>query len=76
MREQGIVLEHHADAAQVGRLENDFLITEFDAAIIRADKPASTISNVVLPDPDGPRRVRNSPDVTSKLTFLSAWKSP
>ena len=39
-------------------------------------KPAIAINNVVLPDPDGPSNVRNSPALTSMLTLLRAKKSP
>src|SRR5262245_28073813 len=38
--------------------------------------PASTISSVVLPDPDGPRRVMNSPLAISRLTLSSAAVRP
>jgi hypothetical protein len=31
---------------------------------------------VVLPQPDGPSRVKNSPLSTAKLTFFTASKSP
>jgi len=39
-------------------------------------KPAMMRSKVVLPQPEGPRREKNSPFLISKLTSLSALKSP
>src|SRR6266496_5715140 len=39
-------------------------------------KPASTRSRVVLPQPEGPSRVRNSPERTSSVTSRRAWTSP
>jgi hypothetical protein len=38
--------------------------------------PAIAISNVVLPEPEGPNNVRNSPARTSMLTALSAKTRP
>src|SRR5215510_7367767 len=38
--------------------------------------PASTISSVVLPEPDGPSRVMNSPLAISRLTLSSAAVRP
>src|SRR4051794_18170630 len=38
--------------------------------------PASTISSVVLPDPEGPSSVRNSPLCTSRSTWSSATTLP
>jgi hypothetical protein len=39
-------------------------------------KPASTMSSVVLPDPEGPSRVMNSPLAISRLTLSRAVKVP
>ena len=39
-------------------------------------KPAIAINNVVLPEPDGPSRVRNSPLFISRSTESSAYRSP
>src|SRR5579864_4729079 len=39
-------------------------------------RPANRRSNVVLPDPEGPSRARNSPLLTSTLTWLSAGNRP
>ncbi len=39
-------------------------------------KPASTISSVVLPEPEGPSRVMNSPLAISRLTLSSAGVRP
>src|SRR5688572_31025445 len=38
--------------------------------------PASTRSSVVLPEPDGPRRARNSLSLACSETFFSAGKRP
>src|SRR4051812_27643038 len=38
--------------------------------------PARIRSSVVLPEPDGPSRARNSPSATSSETPLSAGKRP
>ena len=43
---------------------------------VACSNPARIIRNVVLPEPDGPSRVRNSPRPTSSDTFLSAWNVP
>ena len=39
-------------------------------------KPASTMSSVVLPEPEGPSSVMNSPLAISRLTLSSAAKVP
>ena len=39
-------------------------------------KPATAISRVVLPDPDGPSSARNSPGLTSIVTSLTATTLP
>ncbi|MGX1013229.1 hypothetical protein AB7M69_007586 [Bradyrhizobium japonicum] len=39
-------------------------------------KPAMDISSVVLPEPEGPSSVRNSPRLTVRDTSFSAAKSP
>src|SRR3954452_5423106 len=39
-------------------------------------KPATTLSNVVLPEPLGPRMVSNSPEAMSRDTPSSATTSP
>ena len=39
-------------------------------------KPAIAISNVVLPEPEGPSRVRNSPLSMFRSTASRAYKSP
>jgi len=35
--------------------------------LVTLSKPAIIINTVVLPDPDGPSKVRNSPLATSRL---------
>jgi hypothetical protein len=39
-------------------------------------KPARMLRAVVFPDPDGPRKVTNSPAATSRLKSASATTSP
>ena len=39
-------------------------------------RPAMARSNVVLPQPDGPRKQTNSPSAISRLISPSAVKSP
>ena len=39
-------------------------------------KPAMARSNVDLPDPEGPRKVKNSPGSMVKLTPFSTWVVP
>src|SRR5512132_3884513 len=44
--------------------------------LVGVTKPAIIRSVVVLPHPDGPRRVRNSPSRTSRLSPSTAAMSP
>src|SRR5271169_2723781 len=39
-------------------------------------KPANMFKVVVLPEPDGPRNVKNSPRPIVRCSRLTAWKSP
>src|SRR5690349_5249961 len=43
---------------------------------VGASKPANIRRSVVLPEPDGPRSVRNSPPAMSREMSLSALKTP
>ena len=62
VREQRVVLEHHPDVAPVGRDARHVLAVDLDrAARSAARNPATIRSVVVLPEPDGPSSVRNSP---------------
>jgi hypothetical protein len=61
VREQRVVLEHHADAALVRRDVVDRHAAQQDRAMVAVSNPASIIRQVVLPEPDGPSMVRNSP---------------
>jgi hypothetical protein len=61
VRKQRVVLEHHADAALVRRDVVDRLAAERMSPWVAVSNPASIIRQVVLPDPDGPSMVRNSP---------------
>jgi hypothetical protein len=42
--------------------------------LVGASKPASMLSTVVLPQPLGPRRQKNSPSATSSVKFSTAMK--
>ena len=61
VREERVALEHHADVAPIRRHGGDVAAVDHDAARARRSKPASMLSKVVLPQPDGPSRVRSSP---------------
>src|SRR5512141_1511677 len=43
---------------------------------VGSSRPAIMRSRVVLPEPEGPRRTRNSPSRLSRLTFLTAAACP
>src|SRR6266852_3672105 len=43
---------------------------------VGASKPATILSVVVLPQPEGPSRVRNRPGATSRLTSRTASRAP
>ena len=73
---QRVVLKYHADVALVWRDEGDSRSPKRISPLSGRMKPASTISSVVLPDPDGPRRVMNSPLAISRLTLSSAAVRP
>src|ERR1700709_819070 len=44
--------------------------------VVFCSRPASMRNVVVLPQPDGPSSVRNSPSLTRRSTSLTAAKSP
>ena len=76
VREQGIVLENHADVAlKTGRWDGE-LAVDPDPPRSGAVRPATIISSVVLPEPEGPRRVRNSPSRRSRSVSSSATTGP
>src|SRR5262245_49969243 len=43
---------------------------------VGSSRPAIIRSSVVLPEPEGPRRTRNSPSRLSRFTFLTAAACP
>ena len=63
VREQRVVLEHHAEAALLrARSVSMRVVVEPDAAARSAgNRPARQLSVVDLPQPDGPSRATNSP---------------
>ena len=77
VREQRVVLEHHADPALRGRGERDVVALQPHACPRReARNPAMILSSVVLPEPLGPRIVTSSPGWTVRSTPASATTSP
>ena len=77
VREQRVVLEHGVDGAAVRRLPGDVAARDEDARRRPAvSKPAIRRSSVVLPQPEGPSSVRNSPAATSSETSSTATTSP
>ena len=62
VREQRVVLEHHADVRACAAAASSIGCprSRISPAVGRS-KPASIISVVVLPEPEGPSSVRNSP---------------
>jgi hypothetical protein len=70
VREQRVILKDEADVAPIRRLAGDILAVEADAPGIRY--PAIIRSVVVLPQPEGPSSVRNSPGRTDSVTSRAA----
>ena len=59
MRKQRVVLEHHADLALVGRQSVTRSPSMRISPLSGMRKPATRLSSVVLPQPEGPSRVMN-----------------
>ena len=76
MREQGVVLEHHADAAFVRRDVVDRHTVQADIAVGRGLKPGQHHQAGRLARPDGPSIVRNSPLGMDRLRSLTTRVSP
>jgi hypothetical protein len=71
VREQRIALEHHAHAALVRRKALDRpAVQDGSCPPVGFSKPASSISVVVLPEPDGPSSVMNSPASMSSVQVI------
>ena len=77
MREQRVVLEHHADVAP-GRRQGGDLRARRPSPMPPSgvSKPATTFSSVVLPEPLGPRMVRTRLAPPASETPSSATTSP
>ena len=69
VREERVVLKHHAEAAPLGRQPRDVLPVEFHPAFVGRSYPAAMRSVVVFPDPDAPTSARNSPSATMTATW-------
>ena len=76
VREQRIVLEHHPEAARLGRQKVDPAVVQPDAAAETGSNPAMQFSAVDLPQPDGPSRAMNSPRRTTSDSSFKAAKCP
>ena len=62
VREQRVVLEHHAEAALLGRQRVDAACSSCQICPpVSGSSPARQFSAVDLPQPDGPSRAMNSP---------------
>jgi hypothetical protein len=61
MRKERVVLEHHAHVALIGGRRSTRLPSTWIAPLVGFSNPASIIRSVVLPEPDGPSRLTNSP---------------
>ena len=63
MREEGVVLKDHAEAASFGREIRDVGVLKSIVPESGFSRPAIIRSVVVLPQPDGPSSPKNSPCV-------------
>jgi hypothetical protein len=70
MRKDRVVLEDHADVALVRRHLRRSSPSSVIEPEVRSLKPAMARSSVVLPQPLGPRSVKNSPRSTETETFV------
>jgi len=75
MRKKRVVLEHHADVALLRGMLSIERPSRRILPRVGASKPAS-IMRIVLPEPDGPSIVKNSPRAISKVRFLTTTVSP
>jgi hypothetical protein len=66
--------EHGVDVPGVRR-DRDVAVYELDPPGVRSLEPGDQPEQVVLPDPDGPSRVKN-PGRTTRSTSASAVTSP
>ena len=77
VREEQEVLEHHADMAAVGRQAGDVLPADRPPAPRSGrSSPAMMRSSVVLPEPLGPSRAKNSSCRMSRSTPSTAFTGP
>ena len=61
MREERVGLEHHVHRPQIRRQLREVRAVQRDAPALGVSKPAIIRMSVVLPQPDGPSRQKNSP---------------
>ena len=77
VREQRVVLEHHADVAPVRRqVARSTGRRGVISPEVGTSKPASIISDVVLPEPDGPEQGQELAPPMSRFRFLTTRVSP
>ena len=80
VREEGVVLEDHADLAPLGRhpgaAAGHGAVGDSIVPASGASKPAIRRSSVVLPQPDGPSSATISPRSTQSCARSTAWTAP
>ena len=76
VREERVVLEDGVHVPRVRRLRGHVRAFKQDPALVGRSKPAIRRSVVVLPEPEGPSIVKNSPAGTSRSTPSTATTSP
>ena len=76
VREERVVLEHGVDVALGGRDAGYVDAGQLDAPLVGPLEAGDQRSVVVLPEPDGPSSVKNSPTAMSRSTPATARTSP
>ena len=77
MREQRVVLEHHVDRPAVGRHADHGSSPPIRTSPdVGCSKPAIIRREVVLPQPEGPRKVKNEPGGICRSTASTAATAP
>ena len=67
-----IGLEHHGDVAVLGQHVGDVDLAEADLPGMISSSPATILSAVVLPQPDGPTSTISSPSAISRFSSSTA----
>ena len=74
--EERIGLKDHADRAAVGGKMGDVGAADADAPAVGVSNPAIMRKTVVLPQPEGPRKLISSPRSTARLKSLTTAGPP